>query len=714
MLSKVEFAPGIIKDDTPLASEGGWVDADKVRFRQGRPQTIGGWETATVTKFDGIARGGHAWTDLMGQKQIAFGTAAKLYAYSGGQILDITPDFSEGVLVDPFTTENGSAIVTVEHEEHGLFADQTITYSHAAAVGGITIDGAYTVTSVITRDSYTITHTSAASSGATGGGAVDYVAAWQAGLVDGTGGLGYGTGAYGVGVYGLSSQTDYLPAVWSLDSLGEILLANRRGGGLYIWQPQTSYPDIIENGDFATDTIWAKGTGWAIGSGVATKTAGTASILSQNVVGIAKPGYVYRVKAKITRTAGTLKFRVNAGDPPAVVDVGTASTAIDVSGTYSRTFIMPATPVDICFEGDSTFAGTVDDVSVELVSKAILVPEAPRIMQSMFVDPNGVVVAVGTFEVDGDYNPNAVRNSDIGNFRTWVPDTDNLASEIILRGGGGRLVRGIATRQQDLIWGDDGLFRLQWQGEAGAAFSSDLLGTGCGLIGMNAAVEHNGIAFWLSNNGNFYIFQGAIPQVIECRVRRDVSENLTPAQEEKTYCGINGEFSEVWWFYPDRRDGSECSRYVAFNWLENHWTTGTFNRSTWLRAGIYATPVAFGTDGYIYFHERGTTANGGALSAFLQSSYFDIEDGDNLFAVKGIVPDFDDQTGAVVFTIQTKAFPNGATVGGSEHIANPNTQVLRMRRMGRQGAIKLASNDNPSFWRLGALRLDVEKTGAKR
>ena len=186
-----------------MASEGGWIDADKVRFRQGKPQTIGGWETATVNQFEGIARGGHAWTDLMGQKQIAFGTAAKLYAYSGGQIVDITPNFSEGVLTNPFTTVNGSPIVTVTHEEHGLSEGQSITYSHAAANGGITVNGAYTVTSVITRDSYTITHGSNASSAATGGGAVDYVAAWQAGLVDGTGGLGYGTGAYGVGVYGL-------------------------------------------------------------------------------------------------------------------------------------------------------------------------------------------------------------------------------------------------------------------------------------------------------------------------------------------------------------------------------------------------------------------------------------------------------------------------------------------------------------------------------
>jgi hypothetical protein len=713
-LSKVEFKSGIIKDDTPLASEGGWIDCDKVRFKQGKPQTIGGWEVASVEQFTGIARGAHAWTDLRGDKQIAFGTAANLYAYTGGEIVDITPNFSSGVLTNPFATVNGSPTVTVTLEEHGLVAGMSITFSNADAVGGLTLSGAYPVVSVVTRDTFTITASGNASSTATGGGGVDYVVAFPAGLVDGAGGRGYGTGSYGVGEYGLPNQTDFLPAVWSFANLGEILIANRRGSPLYIWQPQAEYGDIILTGDFATDTNWAKGTGWAIGSGVATKTAGTLSNLSQNVQGVAQGGYVYKITFTVTRSGGTLKLRANAGSTPAIIDMGAASTAINKSGTYTRNFVMPADMVDIVFEGDSSFAGTIDNVSLVLESRAIMVAEAPRRIDSIFVAPEGVVVAVGTYEVDGDYNPNAVRNSDIGNVRSWVPDTDSLASEIILRGGGGRLVRGLATRQQNLIWGDDGLFRLQWQGEVGAAFTSDLLGTGCGLIGLNAAAEHNGIAFWLSNNGNFYIFQGAIPQVIDCRVRRDVFDNISPSQEEKIYCGINAENSEAWWFYPDSRDGNECSRYMGYNWIEQHSIVGTFARSSWIRPGIYGYPVAFGTDGYIYFHELGMTANGGALESYLQTSAFDIEDGNNLFIVKAIIPDFDDQSGSVDFTLKTRAFPNATDYDGVTQTAASSTQILRMRRLGRQATLRLEASAAPSFWRLGALRLDVQKIGAER
>lgn len=714
MLSKVEFAAGIVKDETPLSAEGGWVDADKVRFRQGRPETIRGWEVASPVPFSGIARGGHAWTSLLGDKQVAFGTANNLYAYSGGQITDITPNHSEGVVHDPFSTTSGLPSVTVTIAEHGLAAGQSITFQHSATVGGLPLNGTFTVATVITRDTFTINAGSPASSTEAGGGYVDYAAALMGGLENGSGGRGYGTGAYGVGNYGLPPVLDFMPATWALDNLGEILLAVRRGSPLFAWQPQAEYPNVALNGDFAVDESWAKGSGWDISFGAARKASSVASNLSQNIVGAVKGGYVYRIGFDFTRTAGALKFRINAGETPAVIDVGEASSPMSVSGSYSRIFVMPADPSDIVFEADSDFVGTIDNVSLTIEKKAYIVSEAPRSIAHMFVAPQGVVVAIGTYEIDGDYNPNAVRNCDIGNFRGWVPDTGNLASEIILRGGGGRLVRGMATRQQNLVWGDDGLFRLTWQGTAGAAFSADLLGTGCGLIGANAAAEHNGIALWLSSNGNFYIFQGGVPQVIDCRLRRDVVDHIAPAQEEKIFCGVNAEFSEAWWFYPDDRDGSECSRYAAFNWIENHWTCGTFARTTWIKGGMLGYPLAFGTDGYIYIHERGDTANGSPFAAYLQSSAFDIEDGNNLITIKGIVPDIEEQRGALNFSIKTRYWPNGSEYDPAIYTAAVDTRYLHMRRSGRQAAIRLASEAGPMFWRLGALRLDVQKSGAQR
>lgn len=716
-LVKIAFAAGVIKDESPLAAEGGWIDADKVRFRQGMPETIGGWEIASTDQFEGIARGGHTWTDLFGQGHLAFGTADRLYAYSGGELRDITPLHSEGTLTNPFSTTNGSPTVTVIHAEHGFVAGQVVSYANSTPVGGITVNGPYEIKRILGRGRYEIEAASnATSTVADGGGVVDYTAPFPAGLIDGTGGVGYGTGAYSVGPYSLPSNTEFRPAVWSLDHFGETLLAVRRGGALYQWQPNSAGIELITQGDFSSVGRWARGTGWAITGGQARKTSGTSSNLSQNVEGVMDAGKTYRVTFDFTRTStsGQIKFRMNAGrDVAAVIDVGTASSPVTVNGSYSRLFIAPADPRDIVFEADQNFAGTIDNVSVRPADKAYRIDAAPHRIDSMFVDPNRIIVLLGTEEADGDYNPALVRWSGQENPRVWLPADDNLAGELPVAKGG-RLVAGLASRQQNLLWSDDALYSMQFTGDPTTVFSIQLLGTGCGAIGRHAVAEHNGIAFWWSNSGNPYIFQGAIPQVIECRLRRDVSDNIAPSQEEKMYAGINGEFSEVWFFYPDARDGNECSRYAAYNWIENHWTCGTFDRSTWVGAGIFLNPIGLGTDGYIYYHESGSSANGGALTASITSGDFDIQDGENILTIRSIVPDFEEQRGAVRIALETKLYPNGPRIQAGTYTATATTQRLNMRRLGRQARLRLESSTVPSSWRMGALRMDVTPTGAMR
>ena len=505
-------------------------------------------------------------------------------------------------------------------------------------------------------------------------------------------------------------MSDFLPAVWSLDNFGEVLLAVRRGGSMYAWQPATSYPEIVLTGDMSSSTNWALGSGWAISGGVATATTATSN-LSQNVQGAVSGGYVYRITFTVTQSAGSLKFRINAGSTAAVIDVGTASAPITQSGTYSRLFVMPSTPSDIVFAGTG-FSGTIDNVSMKLESVAYKIPEAPEKIDSMFIDPNRIVVLLGTYNAAGTYNPLLVRWSGQENFRMWIPATTNLSGELAVAKGG-KLVSGLASRQQNLLWSDDSMYSMQFTGDT-TAFSIRLLGTGCGLIGKNAAAEHNGIAFWLSSNGNFYIFQGAIPQVIKCRLRRDMFTHIATSQGEKVFAGINSQFSEVWFFYPDSRDGTECSRYVAYNWIEDHWTCGTFNRSSWVSGGIFQYPIAFGTDGYIYYHERNKTANGNAYSAYLESSYFDIEDGNNYLNIRRIVPDFQEQSGNVDFYLYTKSEPNNYEISGGPYSATTSTRYLNMRRLGRQAKIRMQSSNSPMFWRLGTLRLETNKTGALR
>ena len=724
-LAKPKWRPGIVKTDTALQNEGGYSDGNRVRFYQGQPQPIGGWQLSSPEPFEGRARGAHAWTNLQGQVCKAWGTNIKLYGEVEGARRDITPFLHFTVLTDAFSTTSGSPVVTVAIPYHNLSAGDAVTFSnHQSTVGGLTIEGSYTVTTVLTNGTFTITHGSNASSSVTnGGGNVDFQAMLPEGLEDATA-TGYGTGVYGGGAYGTSGFTTDL-RVWSLDNFGENLQANPSGYGLFEWQPETNYNDLAFNGSFTGNADgWALGTGWAYGSNKVAKTAGTAANLSQNVLDILEAGRTYIVTFTATRTAGTLKFRVNAGDPAAVIDVGDASKAITKSGAYSRIFRCPADASDIVFEADSTFAGDIDNVSYQLYDRAYHIATAPARMDAMYVDANGVVVAVGSLQVDGTYNPTCLRNSDVSNNRVWIPDTDNVAGELILRGGGGRLMAGCATRQQALVWGDDGVFSLQWVGGAGGAFTAQLLATSVGLLSRHSFAKANGFVIFVTNTKDFFIFRGigatslGVPEKVPCTVREDIFDNFDFRQSLKAHGGLNSSWTEFWFFYPDTRDGSECSRAVSYDWVANTWATHLLPRTAWIPSGVLQEPLGFeprsnGT-GYVYRHEMGTTANGALLGAWLRTSDVDLEDGDKLLAIKSIVPDVKGQVGNIEARIFAKLASNGQPIEKGPFTITPTTQRVPTRVLGRQVGVRFDWVTTGGFGRLNAFQFDIDGTGARR
>lgn len=234
---------GVVKTESPRAIEGRWSDTEKTRFVDGKPEKIGGWTRKTSVAMSGSPRTLHAWRDNSAIEYIAGGTYKKLYVLDRSFTLnDITPLRETGTLGNnPFTTTNGSTIVTVADTAHGLRIGDTVGFSGATAAGGITINGAYLVNSIPSIDTYTIVHSLAASSGATGGGAsVVYSYEITIGVQYGAYGLGYGVGGYGLGTYDTERETSNLfiePRVWSLDHFGQILLATYNEGTLYSWDP---------------------------------------------------------------------------------------------------------------------------------------------------------------------------------------------------------------------------------------------------------------------------------------------------------------------------------------------------------------------------------------------------------------------------------------------------------------------------------------------
>ena len=236
-LTNLNIPPGINNLDTALGAEGRWNDGDKVRFFKGKPQKIGGWQKKNTSSFLGKCRRMKDWVGFDSKKWIALGTHLKLYVY-GTTFNDITPLRSTDALTDPFDTSDGDETVTVNHTNHGAVNNDFVTFSGASAVGGITLDGNYQIT-LVDDNSYTVEHSSAATSTVSGGGG-SVTAAYEinVGSEDGFFGLGWGAGTWGAGTWGTAravSNINFAPRTWSLVTWGEDLIANPRNAGIYVW-----------------------------------------------------------------------------------------------------------------------------------------------------------------------------------------------------------------------------------------------------------------------------------------------------------------------------------------------------------------------------------------------------------------------------------------------------------------------------------------------
>lgn len=235
----LDIPPGVVKVDSDYSQSGRYIDAQWVRFSRGRAEKIGGWTKFTEEQFTGTVRTVLAFIDNAESELYALGSECKLELMTVDRTFtNITPIDDSGTLgTDPFTTTSGSDIVTVNDTNHGRQTGDTVDFSGATAVGGITVDGEYIVQSIPDPDNFTIQHSSAASSSATGGGAsVSYSYELSCGLLDGVYGGGFGVGTYGTSTYG-TARTDggffRRPRVWYLEPYGEDVLAMPSGGNLY-------------------------------------------------------------------------------------------------------------------------------------------------------------------------------------------------------------------------------------------------------------------------------------------------------------------------------------------------------------------------------------------------------------------------------------------------------------------------------------------------
>jgi hypothetical protein len=326
----------------------------------------------------------------------------------------------------------------------------------------------------------------------------------------------------------------------------------------------------------------------------------------------------------------------------------------------------------------------------------------------MFVTAERSVVACGS-NLDGDFDPLQVDWSDFENNQNWTPSSSNNAGGYTLPSGG-RIVRGMAGARENVIWTLESLWSMRPTGSNLDVYAFTEMGKGCGLIGPNAAALVGGVWYWMTPAGAFYAYGGAEPQMLPCTLARDVKDNLAFVQQDKVYASrlVGKNYSEVWWFYPDMREGDECSRYVIYDTINGSWSCGTFNRSAYVDATTFEYPLAVDTSGQIWFHEKGFTEDGGPRSWFVESAY-NKGPGADAIIINGVKPDSDDLQGGyqITFTsknrnargISTRTYP-ALNISGA-------TGQKSVRVKGEQVSMRTSGSSAPAFWREGATEYDV-------
>jgi hypothetical protein len=365
-------------------------------------------------------------------------------------------------------------------------------------------------------------------------------------------------------------------------------------------------------------------------------------------------------------------------------------------------------------------------------SRAVPVAGAPTKSSFALVStPDRHLVCFGTESVIGNFltqDPMFVRFSNQEDINTWEETATNTAGGQRLSDGS-KIVSAVRSRGQILIFTDTSLHGMQYIGPP-FTFGFQQLGSNCGCIGPHAAVDVNGLAFWMGPEA-FYVFDGTVKKM-PCTVQDFVFKDINLIQGFKIYAGVNSQFNEVTWFYPSFTS-DYIDRFVSYNYLENVWSTGTMSRNAWVDLGTFAKPVAgeflpeangpsvteiYGLSpgrSFIYNQEDGVNANGQPIFAYIRSGYFDISEGDNMLFMSRFIPDFKNQIGNLTVRLLLRPYPQAQASPSSldPYVITPTTQKVDTRARGRQISLGIESSGLDTNWRFGTLRVDVQPDGLR-
>ena len=639
--TKLVFRPGINRDTTNYANEGGWYECDKVRFYSGFPQKIGGWIESTPLRYIGTSRQMWNWITSFQDNYLAVGTNVKVYIEVGGIFYDITP--LRTTLASPDTddcveTTLGSTTININVTGHGCTTGDYVTISGVTGdVGGVPdaqINTEHLIT-VVDSSNFTFTVATAATSTVSGGGgsSIDIECQISPGFPSVTAGYGWGSGAWN-GAYG-----------WGLASPTPIFLPQRD------WWFDNFDNDLVMN-IRATTSV----TGAALGG----------------------PIYYWERGATVNPT--------NALTTRAVLLSGLTLdgvAAADVPETAGQILISQNDKHLLAF-GCQPYAGS-----------------------------------------SGDYDPLLIRWASQDQPNVWTPLATNSAGFLRVSRGS-QIVRAIPTRQEILVLTDTHVYSLQFLGTTDV-FGLQEISDNISIMSPRAIASANNVVYWMGVD-KFYMYDGRV-QTLPCTIRQYVFQDINTAQADQVICGTNEGFNEIWWFYPSGTS-TWVDRYVIYNHLDNIWYYGNLGRTAWLDTASRDRPFAAYTNenqdpGILYTHETGVNDASLPMESFIQSSDFDIGDGEQFMLSRRMIPDinFDTSTAVspeVTLSIRSRNWP-GSSFGSDPSDSKPvietsvgvYTNQVFIRARGRQMAVKVSSEDLGVQWQLGALRLDSRPDGKR-
>jgi hypothetical protein len=429
----------------------------------------------------------------------------------------------------------------------------------------------------------------------------------------------------------------------------------------------------------------------------------------------------YGNNASGTATTGVtidLKYELNVGE-----DFGTTAAGYG-AGTWGsstwgteRTTSFSIFPRTWCLEGFGEYLLGVPYGETLYVwagnpsNRAVVEAAAPDRIDFMFTTPERFVIACGTHDYGTDtYSPLLVRWASQETYDTWTPTSTNTAGEYPL-GIGNRIIGGLASKLQNLIWTDTAMYAMRYLGDNEFVFGFDLIGTNCGLISPNAMAHHDGVAFWMSTQGQFFMYDGGAPRNIPCPVRNYVFDRLNWSQTRTIHCGLDTEYNEVVWFYASE-DSDEIDSCVAYNFDDDVWWIGAIPRTAWLDRSLFQFAVSGGEDGDLYRQNSGQAADEDPIVAFIETAPFDVGDGDVTINISKIIPDME-TTGDVTVTLTTMRWPNDVDEQVKVLSFGPTTTRIDTRAQGRIAKIKFSTNSTTTYWRLGDIRLDIAPVGKR-